>query len=129
MEHRIVLPLRGEVQIVRHLTNGVQQFLMVIKVYRRRQVLGIYGWGDETIFVAKFLMGLTQVPECIGAIHGVIREVGRALRRRSVFLVVEYGDGGTWYILYHRKNGQWAIDELMMEVVVAHDAFEVSDEE
>ena len=129
MEHRVVLPLRGEVQVVRRLTNGVQLFLMVIEVYRRRQVLGIYGWSDDSIFVAEFLMGMDQVPEGFEALHGVIREVGRALRGRPLFLVVEYVDGGTWYILYHRENGQWAIDELMTEVVVAHDVGEVSDEE
>ncbi len=129
MEHRVVLPLRGEVRFVRLLTNGVPQFLMVTEVVWNRQVLGFYGWGDGNIFVAEFLMGVNQVPRGIVAIHGVIREVGRALRRRSAYLVVEQGDGGSWYILYDRKHGGWVIDELLTEVTVVPGVPEVSDEE
>ena len=129
MEHHIVLPLRGEVRVVRLLTNGVQQFLMVIEVVRNRRILGFYGWGDGDIFVAEFLMGVNQVPRGIVAIHGVIREVGRALRRISAYLVVEQVDDGNCYILYAREHGEWVIDELLTEVTVVYGGPEVSDDE
>jgi hypothetical protein len=129
MENCVILPLRGEVLTTRWLTNGVQRFLLVAERYRNRQIFGIYSWSDERIFMAEFLMGMTRRPDGIGAIHGVIREVGRPLRRGSTFLVVEQGGGGTWYILYDREDDDWAIDEVLVDMVIAHDAPEVSDEE
>ncbi len=124
-----MLPLRGKILTIRRLTNGVQQYLLVIEMYLMRLVLGIYSWSEDHIVVAEFLMGTNRLPEGIGAIHGVIREVGRSLRRGSRVLVVEHGGGGSWYMLYDWEDDGWVIDEVLTEVVVVPDAPEVSDEE
>ena len=129
MDHRVVLPLRGIVLTTQYLTNGEQVFLLVIERVRSRLILGIYGWGVDNIFVAEFVMGLERIPEGIFAIHGEIRNVGRALRRRGLYLIVEDRDEMTWYILYDREDGEWVIDEELRELVVAHGANAVSDEE
>jgi hypothetical protein len=129
MDAHVVLPLRGEVLTIRRLTNGVQQYLLVIEMYLMRLIFGIYSWNEDRIVVAEFLMGTNRLPEGIGMIHGVIREVGRSLRRGSRVLVIEHGGGRTWYILYDWEDGGWVIDEVLTEVVVAPDAAEVSDEE
>jgi hypothetical protein len=129
MYARVVLSLRGEILTIRRLTNGVQQYLLGIELYLMRLVFGIYSWNEDRIVVAEFLMGTHRLPDGIGAIHGVIREVGRSLRRESRVLVVEHGGGGTWYILYDWENGGWEIDEVLTEVVMVPDAPEVSDEE
>lgn len=129
MDHRVVLPLRGVVLTVRYLTNGEQVFLLVIERVRSRLILGIYGWGAGNIFVAEFVMGLDRIPDGIFAIHGVIREVGRALRQRGCYLIVEDHDDVAWYILYDREDGEWVIDAELRELVVAQEATAVSDDE
>jgi hypothetical protein len=129
MDHRVVLPLRGIVLTTRLLTNGEQVFLLVIERVRSRIILGIYGWGVDTVFVAEFLMGLERIPEGIDAVHGEIREVGRALRRGGFYLIVEERGDTTWCILYDHEDGEWVIDEEMTELVIAPEDREVSDDE
>jgi hypothetical protein len=129
MDHRVVLPLRGIVLTTQLLTNGEQVFLLVIERVCSRIILGIYGWGVDTVFVAEFLMGVERIPEGINAIHGEIREVGRALRQRGFYLIVEDRGDTTWYIMYDCEDGEWVIDEEMTELVIAPEGHEVSDDE
>jgi hypothetical protein len=129
MDHRVVLPLRGIVLTTRLLTNGEQVFLLVIERVRSRIILGIYGWGVGNVFVAEFLMGLERIPEGIDAIHGEIREVGRALRQGDFYLIMEDRGDTTWYIIYDHEDGEWVIDEEMTELVIAPEGREVFDDE